>query len=224
MAGRFRVRALWPGAIFVALFGVDLADFEAGPHPFDPALILRLRSPGDPAVPLGPAWLAETGRDLTGLGSNGVQVLLTLTLCIGLMLANRRRHAGALLGALLAALAANAGLKSVIQRVRPDLVPGMPRVFTTSFPSSHAMVSAATFLTVAAIVAASTRSKPLCRFAFATAAFGTLMIGLSRVYLGVHWPTDVLGGWSAGAFCAWASWLAMGHGPAGAQPSRPPPA
>jgi undecaprenyl-diphosphatase len=224
---RVRAAALWPGAVLILLFGIDLFDIRDGQHRLDPILILLLRAPGNPAAPLGPAWLAETGRDLTGLGSNGVEVLLCFALCGGLMLAGRARHALALLSAMVLALTANAAVKVVVQRARPDLVPGMPRVFTTSFPSSHAMVSAATFFTVAAIVAAATPSAALRRFAFAMAALGTGLIGLSRVYLGVHYPTDVLGGWAAGAFCAWASWMLVGRVPASAPaeekavPARP---
>ena len=197
--------------MLIVLFGLDLFDIRYGAHRFDPLLIQALRAPADPSAPLGPAWLAETGRDLTGLGSNGVQVLLAVALCGGLVLSGRRRHAATLLTAAVLALAGNAVIKVIVQRARPDLVPGMPRVFTTSFPSSHAMVSAATFFTLAAIVAASTGTGALHRFAFAMAALGTGLIGSSRVYLGVHWPTDVLGGWTAGLFCAWTSWMLVGH-------------
>jgi undecaprenyl-diphosphatase len=230
-----RLGAVWPGAALTLVFGADLAAIRFGPPPFDPTLILLLHTPSDPATPIGPAWLAETGRDLTGLGSNGVQALLVIVIGIGLILGGWRRYAGALLTSFALALAVNAALKVLVHRTRPALVPGMPRVFTTSFPSSHSMVSAATFFTVAAMVAAVTRSVALRRFAFAAAALGTLLVGLSRIYLGVHWPTDVVGGWSAGLLCAWASWRAIGRGATaiplrsvggragGQRPSRPAP-
>lgn len=201
---------LWPGLLLLGLFGLDIAFVENGSDGIDPRLILMLRLPGNLGVPLGPAWMAETGRDLTGLGSNGVLGLLVLTGCGALLCVRRRRAAATLALASFGALIGNGLLKLAVHRARPDLIPGRPTVFTTSFPSSHSMLSAAVFFTVAALVAAASDSIALRRFAFVMAAVGTGLVGASRVYLGVHWPTDVLGGWVAGLFCAWAAWQIAG--------------
>lgn len=208
-AGRI-LEPLWPGLLLLGLFGLDIAFFEHGSDGIDPRLIILLRLPGDLAVPLGPAWLAETGRDLTGLGSNGVLGLLVFAGCGALFCVGRRRAAATLALASLGALIGNGLLKLAVHRARPDLIPGRPTVFTTSFPSSHAMLSAAIFFTVAALAAAASASVALRRFVFVMAAVGTGLVGASRVYLGVHWPTDVLGGWAAGLFCAWAAWRIAG--------------
>ena len=98
-------------------------------------------------------------------------------------------------------------LKAVFDRPRPDLIPHEVTVFTPSFPSGHAMMSAVVYLTLAALVARLMRRRRLKLYAMSVAAVFTLLIGLSRVYLGVHWPTDVLAGWMAGASWALGCWL-----------------
>ena len=199
------VGSLWPGLLLLGVFGLDIAFFENGSDGIDPRLILLLRLPGQLGTPLGPAWMAETGRDLTGLGSNGVLGLMVLTGCGALIFAGWARAAATLAIASGMALVGNGLLKLLVQRARPGLIPNAPQVFTTSFPSSHSMMSAAVFFTAAALVASVSPSAALRRFAFVMAAVATGLVGASRVYLGVHWPTDVLGGWAAGLFCAWAS-------------------
>ena len=204
------IRASWPGLFLLGVFGLDITFFENGSDGIDPRLILLFRLPGHPGTLLGPAWVAETGRDLTGLGSNSVLGLLVLTAC-GTLLCVQRRRAAATMGlAALLALVGNGLLKLAVQRARPGLIPDAPQVFTTSFPSSHSMLSAAIFFTAAALVADASPSPALRRFSFLMAAVGTGLVGASRVYLGVHWPTDVLGGWSAGLFCAWMAWKIVG--------------
>lgn len=171
----------------------------------DQQILLAFRTPGEVAKPLGPAWVAETGRDVTGLGSNGVMALIVITAGGGFLIAARWRGALTLALAFMSAECACAALKVVAQRTRPDLIPDTPRVFTTSFPSSHAMVSASTLLALAAVAADWAPNPGVRRFGFAMALLGTGMIGVSRVYLGVHWPSDVAAGWVAGLVCFWAS-------------------
>lgn len=208
---RQRLHRWLPGFALLALLCADYLSLRDGLNPFDPAIILALRVHDDPAQALGPAWLAESARDLTGLGSNDVAALVVFTACTGLMLARLRRQAALLLVATTSALALNAVLKIAVHRTRPDLVPDAPRVFTTSFPSSHSMVSAAMLFALAAIVASVAHSPALRVFAFVMAGVGTVLVGLSRIYLGVHWPTDVLGGWAGGLFCAWAAVTLIGR-------------
>ncbi|MCW6510518.1 phosphatase PAP2 family protein [Lichenifustis flavocetrariae] len=209
--GLIRSARLWVGLTLLLIVAGDLYVVSLGQNGLDVAIILSLRTPGYLADPLGPAWLAETGRDLTGLGSNGVMGLVVFTVAGGLLLLHRWQHLLALVLSSGSALLCNALLKIAVHRPRPHLVPGTPLVFTTSFPSSHAMLSAATFFTLAGIVAASSTSRSLARFCFVMAGIGTGLIGLSRIYLAVHWPTDVLGGWAGGLFCALVSWTLAGR-------------
>ena len=98
--------------------------------------------------------------------------------------------------------------KSAFDRARPDLVAHHAQVYSASFPSCHSMMSAVVYLTLGALLARMHEGRRVKAFFLATAAFITMLVGISRVYLGVHWPTDVLAGWSAGAAWAIACWLA----------------
>lgn len=172
----------------------------------DEKIILAMRVPGAPADPVGPAWLEEAGRDLTALGSTSVLALVVLGACCYLLLQRKRRIA------LFVALSVTGGaalsflLKSGFDRPRPDLVAQHTEVFTSSFPSGHAMSSAVAYLTLGALLARSESNLRVKAFLLGAAAFLTLLVGTTRVYLGVHWPTDVLAGWAAGAAWALAMW------------------
>lgn len=193
-------------AAFLAIAGAVAA---GATHGFDVAGLHALRNPADAAKPFGPAWLQETGRDFTALGSNGV--LSTLMLAGSGLLAFARRRTGAafLLASSCGALGLNIAAKHWIERPRPDLVPHAARVFTSSFPSSHATVSAAACLAVALLLAQA-RPDPLFKaFAAAMALMFAALIGVSRVYLSVHWPTDILAGWALGVTWTALCWAAL---------------
>jgi undecaprenyl-diphosphatase len=111
-------------------------------------------------------------------------------------------------GSVFSGVIVTAVLKDMFQRPRPDLVPHSAYVFTTSFPSGHSMLSAVTYLTLGALIARSHERKRIKFYFLLAAALVTFLVGVSRVYLGVHWPTDVLAGWTAGAAWAMLSWLA----------------
>lgn len=174
---------------------------------FDAALLLALRTPGDPADPLGPRWVEIMFRDLTSLGSHAVLAVVAVV-AVGFLLASGKRAAALLMavsvggGALL-----SAGLKSLYQRPRPDLVTHLAEVSSASFPSGHAMLSAVTYLTLGALLARVQPQQRLKAYIFSVALALTIVVGLSRVYLGVHWPTDVLAGWVVGAAWAILCWL-----------------
>lgn len=201
-------------AAFVILAGclwgfVELADQveEGGTRVFDEQVLLGLRHADDPALPLGPAWLQIAARDLTALGSVTVLCVLT-TLVFGyLFLLRRYQLAGLVVVALGGGLLAMPLLKSGFDRPRPDLVPHMVEVYTQSFPSGHAMLSAIVYLTLGAMVAESQKERRAAVFAIAVAILLTVLIGTSRVYLAVHWPSDVLAGWAIGAAWAVVCWL-----------------
>ncbi|MGA0594367.1 phosphatase PAP2 family protein [Enterovirga sp. CN4-39] len=185
---------------FVALAG-EVMDHDT--LAFDRTLLLALRSPTDPADPLGPAWLEESARDFTGLGGHAILGLVTLA-TLGYLLMTRRRGAAALVFfAVAGGMVVSALLKLGFERPRPDLVPHGVRVYTASFPSGHAMLSAVTYLTLGALLARVHKPRRVKVFFLGLAVVLTVLIGLSRIYLGVHWPSDVLAGWCVGA--CWAS-------------------
>ena len=197
-------------AILGALWGfAELAEevMEGDTHEVDQALLLSMRNPADLTDPIGPGWVEEIGRDLTALGGNAILTLLTIAVVGYLLLDGKRRMAVVLIVATLGALGVSTLLKNTIDRERPDLVPHHTRVYTASFPSGHSMLAASTFLTMGALLARVQRRKRMKAYILLVAITATLLVGLSRVYLGVHWPTDVLAGWTAGAAWALSCWL-----------------
>jgi undecaprenyl-diphosphatase len=196
------VASLWA---FLAIAGEV---FEGETRGFDARLLLALRRPGDPAVPVGPAWLQEVARDVTALG--GVTWMVGLTLgVVGYLLLDGKRHAAAfLLVAALGGLALSSALKIGYHRPRPDLVPHAVPVGTPSFPSGHALGSTVVYLTLGALLARVQARWRVKAYVLLWAVLLALLVGVSRVYLGVHWPTDVLAGWTGGAAWALACWVA----------------
>ncbi len=172
---------------------------EGETRTFDEVILLALRTPGDISQPIGPPWLQEMVRDFTALGSTGVLTIITLGVVGWLMFSGKRKTAGLVLVAVLCGVVLSSLLKSGFARPRPDLVPHSVAVFTSSFPSGHAMMSAVVYLTLGSLVARTKHSVTLKVYVLSLALFLTLLVGLSRIYLGVHWPSDVLAGWAAGA-------------------------
>ena len=173
---------------------------------FDREIILILRSSADPSIPIGPAWLPEAARDVTSLGSMVVLGIVTLAVAGYLFLSRKSALAWLMLIVVVGGIALSDLLKLAFGRARPDVVAPLARVFTTSFPSAHATLSAITYLTIGAILARSQRSSALSLYFMFLAAFLTVLIGVSRIYLGVHYPTDVLAGWCIGAAWALGCW------------------
>ncbi len=179
---------------------------EGGTQAFDKRLLLAMRHPD--RSPIGPRFLQESARDVTALGGTAVLGLLTLITAGFLALDGKRNMALFVCGSVIGGLILTVALKDLFHRPRPDLVPHADIVFTTSFPSGHSMMSAATYLTLGALLARSHERKRLKAYFLLLAVLLMFMVGLSRVYLGVHWPTDVLAGWTAGAVWALLCWLA----------------
>lgn len=221
-------------ALVIALCGLAfdrLADeMRAGDtQALDTALLLALRNPADPADPLGPRWVEELARDITALGGMGVLVTVTVVAAVYLWLLGRRGAAALVIGSVGSGVIANLVVKAGFDRPRPDLVPHGVVTYTSSFPSAHAMLSALVYLTLAVMLARVEKRRRIRAFIFAVATLLTVGVGVSRVYLGVHWPTDVLAGWAAGA--AWAlgcllvaGWLQRRGALAPASPEPPEPA
>lgn len=173
---------------------------------FDRAVLLHLHGPD--GRPIGPLWLAEAARDATALGS--LLVLGYVTACIaGYLLLTGKRHAAALCIVSVAGGTALAFLlKHWFERPRPDLVSATARVFSASFPSAHAMMAAVTYLTLGALLMRIEPSVRVKAYVLTLAVATTMLVGVSRVYLGVHWPTDVMAGWCVGVAWALICWFA----------------
>ncbi len=196
--------------LFLALWGfVELAEevMEGETGSFDRTLLLAMRDPADLNNPIGPGWLEEVGRDITALGGTAVLSMTTLVIIGYLLLDGKRRVALVLLIATLGALGISTILKQTFDRPRPDLVPHGVIVYTASFPSGHSMLAASTYLTLGVLLAMVQPRRTIRAYILACAVAVTLLVGISRVYLGVHWPTDVLAGWTAGAGWALICWL-----------------
>ncbi len=186
-------------AIVVLAIGglIDRMPFAA-----DRAIVTGLRAWG------GPAWLPSFAINLTALGSGNILTLVVL-LVAGFLLVQRLWLTAAMLGLATASGGYAVGLvKHYFARARPDLVPHLVPVSSASFPSGHAASSALAYLTLAALAAQVVPQRAARRYLFAVAVLLTGAIGTSRVYLGVHWPSDVLGGWSFGTLWALGWWWA----------------
>lgn len=189
---------------------------------FDHSVLRALRT-GDPADPLGPRWFEGSVVDVSALGGFAVLALVTLFALGYLLTLKRWSDALMLLTATIGGTALSEGLKLGFSRPRPDLVAHIVETTSMSFPSGHAMLSAATYLTLGALIARTQPKRRLRGYVIGVALMLTVLIGISRVYLGVHWPTDVLAGWCLGA--AWAlacwsvaTWLAGGPPQGDAEP------
>lgn len=188
---------------------LELADeiTEGDTAKADESILLAMRNPVDPADPLGPRWIEEIARDVTALGGTTVLTLVTFTVVSFLWTLTRRRIAIYMLVAVIGALAIGFALKLGFARPRPALVPHGSHVYTHSFPSGHAMMAAATYLTLGLLVARIVNNRYLQVLVVCLAILVTLAVGVSRVYLGVHWPSDVLAGWALGTLWALVCWL-----------------
>jgi undecaprenyl-diphosphatase len=174
---------------------------EGDTHAVDRAIMLGMRENGDPSDPFGPFWLEETMRDFTAMGSGAVLIFLAIAACG--FLALRRQFFGAwlIMGASTGGILISLVMKNLFDRPRPDFV-ARGEAMTSSFPSGHSMMAAIVYLTLGFVMAQLTASRRLKGYMIALACLASFLVGLSRVYLGMHFPTDVLAGWAIGF--AWA--------------------
>jgi undecaprenyl-diphosphatase len=213
---RYRSEAVAP-AVLVAVAAVGVYAFlsiaeevaEGEVRAWDEALFLALRNPADTAQPFGPPWLQEAALEITALGGYAI-IVLALAAVTGLLLVTRRYGP-----ALYAVLSVGSGalvshfFKGFYGRPRPDLVDHLDVVHTASFPSGHAMMSTVAYLTLAALVVHFFEDLRVRAYVLAAALFISVIVGISRVYLGVHWPSDVAAGWALGAAWACLAWLVL---------------
>ena len=173
----------------------------------DQAILLALRDPNDLSNPIGPEWVETMCRDLTSLGSPAVLTLITIAAVSYLWIDGKRATA------LFAALSIIGGavlvslLKFGFARPRPELVSHLVNVSSFSFPSGHATMAAVTYLTLGVLLARVQKRRRMKLYVLVIASILVLLVGFTRVYLGVHWPTDVLAGWCIGTAWAAACWL-----------------
>lgn len=187
----------------------SLADevVEGGTRRFDERLLLALRDPADPKTPIGPHWLETVMVDLTSLGGVPALTLITLVVVLYLVVSRRFQNAALVAGAVTGGAVLTTVLKMGFSRPRPELVDHLVTVQNMSFPSGHATSSAVVYLTLGALLARTERQWAVRAYVFAVAGFLTLLVGVSRVFLGVHYPTDVLAGWTLGAAWALLCWV-----------------
>jgi undecaprenyl-diphosphatase len=175
----------------------------------DRRILLAFRQPGDPSQPIGSLSVQEAMRDVTALGGVTVMTLVTVVGVAAFAMHRRWRRATLLAATVLLADISSEWLKNVYDRPRPELTPHGSFVYSASFPSGHSTISAATFLTLAMLIASLEPNRGTKILVYVLAMAMVLAIGVSRVYLGVHWPSDVLAGWCLGAAWALAGWLVL---------------
>lgn len=179
-------------------------------HALDDSVLVALRTSGDLARPVGPDWMASAAREVTALGGTPLLTLMTILLA-GYFAAKREaRLIAILLAAVIGQALLSHLLKEMFGRDRPDVVPHLVEATSKSFPSGHSTSAAAVYLTLAAFIARETGERAVRNYIFFVAVALALLIGASRVYLGVHYPTDVIGGLSFGA--AWAAIVLIAAG------------
>ena len=174
---------------------------EGETRPFDMALVRAAQS-----LIIAHPWVFEVMRDLSGLGSTVVLTIFVAITVGYLALISMRASALLVAASTISGALCVSGFKVAFGRVRPDTAYAELVATTLSFPSGHATMSAVVFLTLGALVA-STRPLWIEKiYILCAAATMAMLVGISRIALGVHWATDVLGGWAFGS--AWAIvWL-----------------
>jgi undecaprenyl-diphosphatase len=207
-ARRFELKPLLAiAAIGVAGFGFAMfADqvMEGGTRRLDESLLLALRDPGNLADPIGPLWFEEMVRDVTALGSTIVLTLAVIVVSGYLLITRAREKAAFLIFAVTIGSLFNRLLKLGYARPRPDIVAHGQYVTTESFPSGHSANATIVYLMLGMMLARVEGSYPAKIFIVSVCVIVAVLVGLSRIYLGVHWPTDVLAGWAVGG-----SWVLM---------------
>jgi undecaprenyl-diphosphatase len=203
------IALVFVGAALLLLAFAVLAEevVEGDTHSLDVWLMSLFTVAGNPADRIGPDWFEEMVRDVTALGSYAF-ILVTVVIVGGYLLLVRKVDLAALMvGAIAGGMAISHLLKELFDRPRPDIDHAV-RVFTASFPSGHATLSAVTFLTLAALLTRTRARRGVKIYFVAVAVILTILTGMSRIYLGVHYPSDVLAGWCVGSGWAILCWAA----------------
>jgi undecaprenyl-diphosphatase len=200
--------ALAAGALWAFLkLGGEMAEGET--QAFDRRIILLFRVPGHPDDPIGSRSVQEAVRDITAVGGTTLVTFVTLIAVLTFLFHGKRRHAAVMGLGVWASSFSSELAKVFYHRPRPDLVSHMAYAYSGSFPSGHSTLSAAAYLILAVLVASLEPRRRTKAMAFGVAALVLVSVGLSRIYLGVHWPSDVIAGWCLGGLWALLAWLAL---------------
>jgi undecaprenyl-diphosphatase len=175
----------------------------------DTRVLLLFRVEGNPSVVVGPAWLKDAMRDITALGSTSVLSIIVAGAAGFLAVSGLPRAALMTVASVVSGVLLSSSLKFGFSRPRPELIPQDIAVYTASFPSGHTTLSAVVYLTLGALLCRTQASLGAKRYILCFAAFLTGIVGVSRVFLGVHWPTDVVAGWLVGGSWALFCWRMM---------------
>lgn len=197
-------------AVWVFAEVADEVDEDEHLH-IEERIMLAMRDPANLAEPAGPGWLKQVAIDVSALGGATVVILLTLLVCGHLLLRRRWRRVVILACTVAGGHLLSHTLKALFARERPDVVPHLAHVDSASFPSGHSLSSSVIYLTIGALLAQSAHRRREKAYILGVAFGLAFLIGVSRVFLGVHYPTDVLAGWSAGTAWALACWAVASH-------------
>lgn len=201
------VFALICGGIWTTVETIDFV-LEGESQALDETLLLSLRNPADTNDPIGPLWVEEMVRDITGLGGTALLTIIIGSVVGMLYMQGNYRQAHIILLSILGAMLLSYVFKDIFDRPRPDLVAHGSNVRTASFPSGHSLLAASTYLTLGTLLAQVQERFRIRAFIICLSILIVLLVGFSRVYLGVHWPSDVLAGWTIGFVWALFCWLA----------------
>jgi undecaprenyl-diphosphatase len=203
---------LW---IFIIILGTLIfviianAVSEGETNRFDLMILESLRVQGNLHQPIGPQWIEPAMRDITSLGGGTVIVIITV-IVVGFLLLQKNYNAmWLILIATIGGALVGLGLKELMGRERPPEIFHLVYVNTLSFPSGHSMISAVVYLTQAFLLSRIQKKKSIRVYIIMVALILTFLIGISRVYLGVHYPTDVFAGWSIGFAWAFLCWFVV---------------
>jgi undecaprenyl-diphosphatase len=181
---------------------------EGDTQALDVRLLRALRSSHDITKPIGPDWMEYALLDLTALGSTTVLGLMVFAVAGFLLLHGWYKTTLTVLLTSISGFLVSRTMKTLFLRPRPSLVPHLREVVSSSFPSGHAMDSAIIYLTLAALLMRVAETRLTKAYCLIVALALTFLVGASRVFLGVHYPTDVLGGWIFGFVWASLCWMA----------------
>ncbi|MBN8740281.1 MAG: hypothetical protein BGP24_01015 [Lysobacterales bacterium 69-70] len=198
---RFFSRSVIISVAALALLALAISSLfaDGGAHTLDREIMLWLRNPQALNDPLGPAWFEDVMRDMTALGGIGVVAGTGLLFAGYLWLQRRRGDIAVLAASLIGAELISAVAKLLVARPRPDLVSHEAQIYSASFPSGHTLMATVAWVTYAMLLAADLDDRRQRDYLLLVAWSVAAAVGCSRVYLGVHWPSDVIAGWAVGA-------------------------
>lgn len=176
---------------------------------FDRWLLGALRMPAAPFDPHGPGWLGTFFAQITHAGGHAILGLAGVLLAGFLALLRDWQRLGLVALSLLGGANLAGVFKRIFERVRPDIVPHLAEEASFSFPSGHATYSALAYVTFCVLLFRLVSTRSARAYLIGAAALIIFLIGFSRIWLGVHYPSDVLAGWCLGIAWACGCWLAV---------------